>query len=196
MAGRRLLGPEPRGLTVKGLGSTLRARWLASHRPGFARPAGGKGGKALVRRSVVPDRVGPMMQTPIIAAGAGVIELKPMRLAMAPFPGLAMGPDPNGAKSAALAPGVGAALPPLPATACASETQRIAAYATGIAQGVAAGPDADLALFDVDGRPTPNFARALFNMAAVEIGPLKARQTLVDAGLALLPPRPVKTPDP
>lgn len=178
IAGRSLLGPEPRGLTTRGLGSTLRARWLASHRPTMGARKRGK--VAGVRRSVVPDRVGPMMQTPTIAAGMGAMEaqepktLAPVRLAMLPYPGVAMGPDPR----------VGASLPPLPKFACAPETQRIANYATNIANGVVAGPDADLELFDADGKPTPNFAKALFNMAAVEIGPLRATQALVDAAVA------------
>ncbi len=101
-------------------------------------------------------------------AGAAV------RLAMLPYPGTALGPDPR----------IGASLPPLPKFSCAPETQRIANYATNIAAGVAAGPDADLALFDAQGKPTPNFAKALFNMAAVEIGPLRATQALVDAAVA------------
>ena len=174
--GRRMLGPEPKGLTTHGLGSTLRARWLAAHRPAMGAKKRGK--IAGLRRSVVPDRVQPMMQTPTIAAGLGAMEAKeskaqPVRLAMLPFPGTAMGPDPR----------MGASLPPLPKFSCAPETQRIANYATNIAAGVAAGPDADLALFDADGRPTPNFAKALFNMAAVEIGPLRATQALVDAAV-------------
>jgi len=174
--GRRMLGPEPKGLTTHGLGSTLRARWLAAHRPAMGAKKRGK--IAGLRRSVVPDRVQPMMQTPTIAAGLGAMEAKeqktqPVRLAMLPYPGTALGPDPR----------IGASLPPLPKFSCAPETQRIANYATNIAAGVAAGPDADLALFDADGRPTPNFAKALFNMAAVEIGPLRATQALVDAAV-------------
>ena len=99
---------------------------------------------------------------------------------MLPYPGTALGPDPR----------IGASLPPLPKLSCAPETQRILNYATNIAAGVAAGPDADLALFDAEGKPTPNFAKALFNMASVEIGPLRATQALVDAAVARLAPRP------
>lgn len=179
--GRRMLGPEPRGLTTRGLGSTLRAQWLARHGgAGVARKAKGK--RVALRRSVVPDRLaGMMMKTPTIAVGLGAIE--PVRLAMAPFPGLSIGPAPG---AATLLP----SLPPLPVTSCASETQRIANYAAAIANGIVEGPDADLALFDAAGQPTANFSRALFNMAAVEIGPLRARQSLVDAALAALPKRP------
>ena len=52
------------------------------------------------------------------------------------------------------------------------------------------GPDADLKLFDDQGKPTPALAKALFNMAAVEIGPLRARQDLVDLGVAGMTKRP------
>lgn len=187
IAGRRLLGPEPKGLTTRGLGSTLRAKWLARHRPSLAPRKRGKVAHKIAgaRRSIVPDRVGPMMKTPTIAAGIGAIESDvskaparktkaPVRLAMLPYPGVAMGPDPR----------IPASLPPLPTFSCASETQRILNYATNIASGIAAGPDADLAMFDANGQPTPNFAKALFNMAAVEIGPLRATQALVDARVA------------
>ena len=54
---------------------------------------------------------------------------------------------------------------------------------------------ADLALFDAQGRPTPNFAKALFNMAAVEIGPLRATQALVDAAVASMAARTAGRPD-
>ncbi len=177
MAGRRMLGPEPKGLTTHGLGSTLRARWLSAHRPAVGARKRGK--IAGMRRSVVPDRVGRMMATPTIAAGLGAMEARepkaqPVRLAMLPYPGTALGPDPR----------IGASLPPLPKLSCGPETQRILNYATNIASGVAAGPDADLALFDAEGKPTPNFAKALFNMAAVEIGPLRATHALVDAAVA------------
>ena len=181
--GRKMLGPEPKGLTTHGLGSTLRARWLAAHRPAMGAKKRGK--IAGLRRSVVPDRAQPMMQTPTIAAGMGAVETKgqktqPLRLPMLAHPGPALGPDPR----------IGASLPPLPKLSCAPETQRILNYATNIAAGVAAGPDADLALFDAEGKPTPNFAKALFNMASVEIGPLRATQALVDAAVARLAPRP------
>jgi hypothetical protein len=186
MSGRTLLGPEPRGLTTRGIGSTLRAKWLASHGRGGG---GRKVARAAPRRSIVGDRAAPMLKTPTIAAGIGEMETAgpPVRLAMLPFPGTALGPNPR----AGIGPAAGlpAALPPISTMSCGSETARIANYAARIAAGVAAGPDADLALFDSDGKPTPNFSRALFNMAAVEIGPLKARQDLVDAAIARLAAR-------
>ncbi|MDE2579255.1 MAG: hypothetical protein KGL46_10645 [Hyphomicrobiales bacterium] len=164
LAGRMNLGPEPKGLTTRGLGSTVRARWLARH---GQRP----------HRSVVPDRLaGASMRTPTIAAGIGSAE--PVRLAMLPFPGVALGPAP-GVKAAPLPP-----LPALPARSCPSENARILNYATNMASGVAAGPDADLKLFEADGKPTAVLAQVLFNMAGVEIGPLGARRALVEKAMA------------
>ena len=52
------------------------------------------------------------------------------------------------------------------------------------AAGIAASPEADLGLFDGNGRPTPHLARLMRNMAAVEIGPLGAGPGLVDAAVA------------
>ncbi len=174
LGNRMFFGREPSGLTMHGLGATLRARWLA--RQGHGRIRGIA--NARIRRSVVPNLAWSMMKTPTIAAGIGTMESasRPVRLAMLPYPGVAIGPAPGARPSSTP--------PPSSAASCASETLRIASYAAHIAEGVAGGPDADLALFDADGRPTPNFAKALFNMAAVEIGPLRARQSLVDAAIA------------
>ncbi len=52
------------------------------------------------------------------------------------------------------------------------------------AAGIAASPTADLGLFDAAGRPTPNLARLMRNMAAVEIGPLGAGAALVEDAVA------------
>lgn len=168
--GRTLLGPEPKGLTTRGLGNTLRARWLAAHGRGGAMKLK-KGGKPrAIARSVVPDRAPALMRTPTIAAGVGPVEIAPVRLAMLSFPGLALGPDP------ARRLGQGAPV--------CGDGARIANYAAKLADGIAAGPEADLRLFDAAGRPEPALARALRNMAAVEIGPLKARAGLIDAAIA------------
>lgn len=173
--GRMLLGPEPKGLTTHGLGNTLRARWLAAHGRGGGAKAK-KGGRPRLARSVVPDRAPALMRTPTIAAGVGPLEVAPVRLAMLQFPGLALGPDPG----RPLGPG---------APMC-SDGARIANYAAKLADGVAAGPEVDLRLFDAAGRPAPALARALRNMAAVEIGPLKARASLIDAAIAAAFPAP------
>lgn len=175
IAGRTLLGPEPRGLTTRGLGNTLRARWLAAHGRGGVAKAKKSGKPRAIARSVVPDRAPALMRTPTIAAGVGPLEVAPVRLAMLPFPGLALGPAP-GPDSRPRAP------------VCGSDAARIANYAARLAEGVAAGPEADLNLFDGAGRPQPILVRALLNMAAVEIGPLKARASLIEGAVAALPP--------
>ena len=68
---------------------------------------------------------------------------------------------------------------------------RINNYATHIAEGIAPEPDQDLHLFTADGQPTENLARALANMAAVEIGPLRAHPSLVAFAVAQLRLAPV-----
>ena len=185
-------GPRPLsaglrgGLARRGLGGTLRARWLATHTIGGVtrgqvvraanRPARVA---AAPRRSSVPDRVGPLLATPAIMAGFGAPAAAPVRLAMLPYAGLAMGPAPGGRQ---------ASLPPL--SSCSSDGARIANYAAKASDGVVANPDIDLALFDAEGRPTPNLARVMSNMAAVEIGPLRASDSLVAAGVAAIGARP------
>lgn len=159
--GRTMLGPEPKGLTTRGLGNTLRARYLAA-RGGRAL----KGKKPRMVRSIVPDRAPALMRAPTIAAGIGAGEQAPVRLAMLPFPGMALGPEPK-------AP-----------TLCGGDVARIANYAAKLAEGVAEGPETDLRLFDSNGRPQPALARALLNMAGVEIGPLKARAGLIESAIA------------
>lgn len=179
------------GLATRGLGNTLRARWLATHtigglqKPGVvARPPAASGprasARATPRRSAVPDRIGSLLATPNIMVGPGApsedLNRTPVRLAMLPYAGIPMGP----------APGKPSALPPL--TGCASDSVRLANYAAKTADGVAA-PDADLGLFDADGKPTANLAKVMANMASVEIGPLRASDTLIAAGVATVAAR-------
>lgn len=180
------------GLATRGLGNTLRARWLATHtvgglpKPGVAaRPATTPRPRVTARiaprRSAAPDRIGSLLATPNIMVGPGapsedLSRTTPVRLAMLPYAGIPMGPS----------PGKAPALPPL--TSCASDGVRLANYAAKTADGVAA-PDADLGLFDADGRPTANLAKVMANMASVEIGPLRASDTLVAAGVAAVAAR-------
>ena len=49
-----------------------------------------------------------------------------------------------------------------------------------------AGPYDDLMLFDAAGLPTGNLAKVMANMAAVEIGPARARSGLIEAAVAQL----------
>ena len=200
-AARPLSATLPGGLAARGLGNTTRARWLASHTIGGlprlgsapstrnaaagARPA--RVTALPTRRSVVRDVTVPLMPTPSIMVGfdAPAAPAKPAtRVAMLRYPGTAMGPAPAGT-----AGGVGGlpSLPPL--TSCASDSARLANYAAKAADGVVAGADTDLALFDEAGKPTANLAKVMANMSAVEIGPLRPSDTLVQAGVAAVAAR-------
>ncbi|MBK9081775.1 MAG: hypothetical protein IPL88_06675 [Rhizobiales bacterium] len=147
-------------LARRGVGATLRARWLARNRPGFTGPrmAGKKGA---LRRSVVADRPAPMLRAPSIAAGMGE---------RAPAVALASGAvnlAALGAPAASRAP------------SCGGDVARIANYAGQIAAAVALAPGDDLGLFDSAGEPTPRLAPVLRAMAGVEIGPYAVEPDLV-----------------
>jgi hypothetical protein len=181
MGARSMLGPEPKGLTTRGLGSTLRARYLASRGRGL-RP---RAARQRLARSVVADSAPKMMATPSIVSGFAESAPAPVKLAPMSAATLNLGPAPGGK------------LPPL--VTCGGDAGRIANYAANLAANVAAGPDADLKLFDAAGVPAPALATVLVNMAAVEIGPLKARRALVEMALATLYPgvnfsEPAKSP--
>lgn len=161
---------KPDGLAARGLGRTLRARWLAAH----GRRVAGRG-RGRSRVSAVPDRlIGTALPAPTIALGLGP----------APVGLSARLPD---ALSARLPDALATRAPPEgagPGPACGGDRVRIANYAARAAAGIAASPTADLGLFDAAGRPTPNLARLMRNMAAVEIGPLGAGTALVEAAVA------------
>ena len=155
-------GARVASLAVRGVGGTLRARWLAAHR-------GGAKGAAGVRRSVVADRPLPLMRTPSIEAGVTEVPLSSsMDLAALTLSTPSTGPRGRAA----------------PVASCASETQRIARYAGLAIAGIAASPSDDLKLFDSAGQSTANLARIMANMAAVEIGPLRANPDLIAAAIA------------
>lgn len=154
---RRPLGPAP--LAMRGLGNTLRGRYLAARR---------HGAKAGLRRSVIASRALPAIRAQRVSTGFSSIEI-----ALAP---------PRAASlllwAAKTAP---ANFAPLPS--CADDGARLRGYALKIIDGAAPGPGDDLKLFDAQGGPAPAFARVLANMAGVEIGPLKANDTLVETGI-------------
>jgi hypothetical protein len=170
-------------LAVRGIGGTLRARWLASHRPGGAR----RGGRVAVVRSRVPDRATPMLRAPSIAVGMGEriapapVALAPVRLASLELPA-----------------SIGKPEPAVPLFSCAGDMARIRNYAGKIIEGVAANDAADLKLFDEQGLPTANLARAMLNMASVEIGPFRVEESLVRRAIDLLStaPKPEVKPGP
>ena len=147
------------GLAALGIGRTLRARWLARH---GRRVAGGRRGRV----SSVPDRlIGAALPAPIIALG---LAAAPVSLAA-------------GLPAAVAAPGGGIAAED---PGCSRDGPRIAHYAARAAAGITASVTDDLRLFDGRGAPTPNLARLMRNMAAVEIGPLGAGENLVATAVA------------
>lgn len=160
-----LVSPTLRALAVHGIANTLRARWLAAHRPGLA-AAKTAAAAAPVRRSAVADRPAVMMRAPEIAVGMGEVELSraPIRIA-------------------ALEPTLPAA--PVASPACPNEIQRIHNYALRAIEGIVSDPDEDLKLFSPDGAPGVNLARLMRNMARVEIGPLGAREELIAAAVEI-----------
>ena len=153
---RTKLGPAPDALSTRGVGQTLRARWLARGH--------GKIAKAPTRTRIA-ERLPPLMRVPSIAVGLGEkpMAMPELKLASLTMPGLE---------------------PLRPIVNCASETNRLKAYAQKASAGVAASPDEDLALFTPEGEPTPNLARVMENMSAVEIGPLRADKAVIAAGIA------------
>lgn len=155
--------PALRALAPRGVGGTLRARWLAAH---------GRGGKALKggarpRRSVVADRPIPMLRAPAIAPGMGERAPLALRLTEPTLPQALAGAEPKTPSAAA----------------CPAEQQRIRNYAQNAIKGLAESVDEDLKLFEPDGAPTERLAKLLGNMSAVEIGPLRADAALVAAAL-------------
>lgn len=150
---------RPDGLSTRGIGNTLRARYLAAKGKG--------GGSAKLSRAVAP-RIA-LMRAPSIAPGLGE--------SAKPLPAMT-------ASSLVRLASLGAP-DALPTTierpqSCSGEALRIRNYAAKITEGVADGPDADLKLFDASGLPTSALARVMANMAAVEIGPLKPDFALIE----------------
>jgi hypothetical protein len=151
--------PLPMGLAPHGIFNTVRARWLATHLPGGAPRAG--------FRRPPPARVRltsltPASTTPPVNAHE-MSETEPKTRIFAH-------------EDASPAAPLG----------CSGDLIRINNYATHIAEGIAPNADQDLHLFTADGQPTENLARALANMAAVEIGPLRAHPSLVAFAVAQL----------
>lgn len=161
-------------LAVRGIGRTLRARFLASrgHRvTGHV--------SARLHRSAVPDRlIGWAMPAPAIAVGLGEapISLGTQSLGSIPLAALG-GPSSDRTLSER------SARPAGPVLACADDHVRIQNYADKAAAGVATNAADDLHLFDAAGKPTPNLARLMHNMSAVEIGPLGASKALIAAAV-------------
>ena len=145
-------------LASRGLGNTLRARFLAHRRGG-----------APLRRSIVADRPLPQIRVASIATGVAAREIALPSLNLGGGAGL---PSPGAFK-----------LPP--AGTCSGEVARVGNYARRASNGIAA-ENADLKLFGPDGLPTENLGKLMLNMSSVEIGPLSTRQGLVENAVAAL----------
>jgi hypothetical protein len=170
----------PMGLAPHGIQHTLRARWLAGR--------GRAGGTAALAKPHLKRatghtngiKVSDLMRAPSIAVGMGetasVAAANPAQaLASAPLKPLAPMREEKFEFS-----------PTAPIFSCASEGARIANYAARVSEGVVKSPDDDLMLFTADGTPTGNLSKVLANMAAVEIGPLRASDVLIRLAVAQL----------
>ncbi len=167
-------GASLSSLTIKGIGGTLRARWLAGHARGFVTPLTRR--SAAPRRSVVAARLPTMMPAPTIAAGLAIAD-RPITL------DALLAASPNAPPSRSM---IGMRRGSLVAASNGGgcDGGHVAAYAAKAASGIATGADGDLELFTADGQPTANLALMMSNMARVEIGPLGAKRALVDEGIA------------
>ncbi len=160
---RRSGGPSLAALAPRGIGNTLRARWLAAHRPALGGSSKAKAAAPL-RRSVVAAPKIRLMPAPEIAVGMGEKQSAPAPLRLAALEPLSLAPL-------------------LAVPSCAGETERIRQYALRAIEGIAASPDDDLRLFTADGAPSPALPLFMGNMARVEIGPFAARIDLIAAAI-------------
>jgi len=203
-------------LAPRGLGRTLRARFLATHRPGGA-PRGRAGlrvqpwsplarmaGHAGRRRAPVPH-VATLQPIPDIATGltapadpSGQATRRPARGVADPAALLdrrtdrrVPSPERMVAESALL-PAIATGLPildlRLPAPLCTGDEVRIQAYAARISGSAGLKPGDDLDLFGPDGAPRANLAPVMLAMSAVELGTLRAGPDLVAGAIARLRP--------
>ena len=160
-------GGVSRALAPRGIGRTLRARFLARHgRGGIARRAfrgPRKANRVRIARSRIASRPMPMLRAPSISPGGGEIALPSMKMA-----GLAPLPPARIRKERAI-----------PRIGCTSEAVRIRDYASKMSAGIVKDMKADLELFLPDGSPGPNLAKVMAQMAAVEIGPYKVDRALI-----------------
>lgn len=178
-------------LAVKGIGGTLRARYLASKRKGgrvrYTAKAGRNGKPGRVSM-VLPVRT-PQYRVPDIMAGGGERKkpamttqtprtAKPTRAAKAGAPSK---PKPVPTTTASVTPK--AAPKPETATACAPDEQRIRNYAARMVAGLGLGPTDDLKLFAPDGTPLPNLSHVMLAMSGFELGMLRADPDLVERAI-------------
>ena len=207
-------------LAPRGIGRTLRARYLARHRPGaphratalrvqpwspLARMAGRGGARPGGPARAAAPRPATAVAAEIEPGGGFAVKRppaapearKPRRAADDPTAFLDARTVPSPERmviESALLPAIASGLPlldlRLPAPLCSGDEVRIRAYAARIAGSVGLPPDDDLRLFGPDGAPLPNLAPVMLAMSAVELGTLRASPALVGAAIARLSPPP------
>ncbi|MFL5325827.1 MAG: hypothetical protein ACJ8A4_16445 [Microvirga sp.] len=206
-------------LAVRGIGQTLRARWLAAQRAGTAKPApvrvAAAGKKAASVRaaarpatgprvSVVPLRPLPSFRVPDIAVGLGERRATTVSAALAPRrrqptpAAVAAATRTKNLRAAPVRLARAKAIAPVapvrvasaaPAASCTPDEGRIRNYAARMVQGLDLGPGDDLKLFAPDGTPMPNLPRVMLAMSAVELGVLRASMELIEAAIGRAAPR-------
>jgi hypothetical protein len=190
-------------LAVRGIGSTLRARYLASR----GRKGPGKGSVSFTSRvpggrvSAIIPRAGPAFRIPEIAVGLGETRTTtlssrlPMRIAPSRAPGKPAGPAARQGKVAAADAPAPAGASPAPVTACVPDEQRIRNYAARIVADLGLEPTDDLALFEADGTPRPNLPRVMLAMSSVELGILHASTHLIEGAVERAAQRAATAPE-
>lgn len=171
-------------LAVRGIGGTLRARYLASRRGKVTKfTAGpGPGGKPGRVSMVIPLKT-PQYRVPDIAVGMGE---KKKPAASQPLMASRPKPPPRPVAAASTLPKANpkpAAKPEAKtqtASSCAPDEQRLRNYASRMVEGLGIGPTDDLMLFAQDGTPLPNLAHVMLAMSAFELGMLRASPELVE----------------
>jgi hypothetical protein len=206
-------------LAVKGIGGTVRARYLASRRSGDGvryTAKAGPGGKPGRVSMVIPIRPmkTPQYRVPDIAVGMGekvVGEKKPVgetkaRTAMAlpaTRPAAPSRPAPDVKPAGDVKANASTAPKPDTATACAPDEQRLRNYAGRMVEGLGIGPTDDLRLFEPDGTPSANLTQVMLAMSKFELGLLRASPDLIEAAIRRMAERvadarsgPAKSPMP
>ncbi|MGO4705774.1 hypothetical protein AB4072_08360 [Microvirga sp. 2MCAF38] len=166
-------------LAVRGIGNTLRARYLAAHQVKFT-AEGPKGGRPAGRVSIVIPRVkiiprsGPAYGVPAIAVGVGIVEpSKSKQIARTPMRSVVAQAKPTAPAPAKVAS----------ATSCAPDEGRLRNYAQQMVEGLGLGPNDDLKLFTAEGVPLPNLMPVMLAMSGFELGMLRADPELVGGAI-------------
>jgi hypothetical protein len=170
-------------MAVRGIGGTVRARYLASQRKGkvvrYTAKAGPSGKPGRVSMVIPMASKTPQFRVPSIAAGMG----ERARPAQPSQPLVVSRPKPVPQPKAAAAVPPKAVPKPAPVAACAPHEQRIRNYAGRMVDGLGIGPADDLKLFASDGTPLPNLTRVMLAMSAFELGALRASPELVERAI-------------